>query len=158
MTDLEKLQLKFTQFTRKGDYINAMKISKRIEAEKASREQCTLKSLTDTMSAEDKYKTVTAMHRLIFTADILYGYAVDFQSVMKELQGNIDVAIVMKAMEAVKLLRSITRNVDIACDKEAQEDFGATCDELGVVIEKFMAKRDKQLKKNLKVKSKKKEK
>lgn len=137
---LEELNMKFREALMRQEFTKANKIQNKIRIELQKKEYTPLNNLLPLMSEKEKEKALTLMHKVFMTADLLYGYALDFESYLNRFDPSLEVAIVKKVKEIANVSRDITRNVDQYKDEKLSEDFGRMCDEASLVLENIIYK------------------
>lgn len=145
---LTELQKKLNQAILAQQFTKVAKIQKQIQIEKSRRELVPLKNLLPDMTPEETEESLMKMHKVFVMADMLYGFALDFEKTVQKYDPTMQLLIVNKVRQIGKLSRDITKNVDdFHCD-HLSENFGNMCDECGLVIENIIYKyrqREKKL-------------
>lgn len=144
---LIELQKKMRDAILCGQYTKVAKLHKQIQIEKSRRELVPLKSLLPGMTPEETEDSLMKMHKVFVMADMLYGFAIDFEQTVQKYDPTMQLLIVNKVREIGKLSRDITKNVDDFHCQHLSENFGNMCDECGLVIENVIYKyrqRDKK--------------
>ena len=145
---LVELQKKLNQAILKQQFTKVAKIQKQIQIEKSRRELVPLKNLLPGMTPEETEDSLMKMHKVFVMADMLYGFAIEFEQTVQKYDPTMQLLIVNKVREIGKLSRDITKNVDDFHCQHLSENFGNMCDECGLVIENIIYKyrqREKKL-------------
>ena len=131
-----ELRSKLCEAVKKNEYLKILKLQKEIvELEQIlGQEEITVKELIKELPQSEKDKIVVLMNKVFAMADLLHGYANDFQSVMSKLEPNIiDVPVCKTARSASKMCLQITKEVSKHKDIKFVEDFQDMCDEIDLV-------------------------
>lgn len=145
---LTELQKKLNQAILAQQFTKVAKIQKQIQIEKSRRELVPLKNLLPGMTPEETEESLMKMHKVFVMADMLYGFAIDFEQTVQKYDPTMQLLIVNKVRQIGKLSRDITKNVDDFHCEHLSENFGNMCDECGLVIENIIYKyrqREKKL-------------
>lgn len=145
---LTELQKKLNQAILAQQFTKVAKIQKQIQIEMSRREFVPLKNLLPDMTPEETEESLMKMHKVFVMADMLYGFALDFEKSVQKYDPTMQLLIVNKVRQIGKLSRDITKNVDDFHCEQLSENFGNMCDECGLVIENVIYKyrqRDKKL-------------
>ena len=145
---LVELQKKLNQAILAQQFTKVAKIQKQIQIEKSRRELVPLKNLLPGMTPEETEDSLMKMHKVFVMADMLYGFAIEFEQTVQKYDPTMQLLIVNKVREIGKLSRDITKNVDDFHCQHLSENFGNMCDECGLVIENIIYKyrqREKKL-------------
>lgn len=145
---LTELQKKLNQAILAQQFTKVAKIQKQIQIEKSRRELVPLKNLLPGMTPEETEDSLMKMHKVFVMADMLYGFALDFEKTVQKYDPTMQLLIVNKVRQIGKLSRDITKNVDDFHCEHLSENFGNMCDECGLVIENIIYKyrqREKKL-------------
>lgn len=137
---MNELKDKLRTALAKRDYIAVSNIQRQIDALIKSKERITLSTLFDTITPNDKYKAVVIMNRIMCFSDILEGYAIDLNELLRKYDNSIDVEISQKAIQVRKLLTSITKNIDEIGDSGFSEMHGEICDQIKLVTDNIYFK------------------
>ena len=135
---LVELQKKLRDALLSGQYTKAAKLQKQIQIEKSRRELVPLKNLLPGMTPEETEDSLMKMHKVFVMADMLYGFAIEFEQTVQKYDPTMQLLIVNKVREIGKLSRDITKNVDDFHCQHLSENFGNMCDECGLVIENII--------------------
>ena len=145
---LTQLQKKLHECIMKQQYTKASKIQKQIQTELQRKELVPLQTLLPQMTSVQTEEALMKMHKVFIIADMLYGFALDFESTIQKYDPSMSLHVVNKVREIHKLSSDITKNVDaLHCDR-LSETFGDMCDECRLVIENIIYKyrqREKKL-------------
>lgn len=146
---LQDLQKKLSEAILKQQYTRIAKLQQQIKTELSRKENVPLKSLLPKMTPSQIEESLTKMHKVFITADMLYGFALDFESAVRKFDPSMDVHIVRKVKQIGEMCRDITRNVDDFNCKALSDNFGDMCDEAGIVLENIIYKYRQREKKQL---------
>lgn len=80
------------------------------------------------------------MHKVFITADMLYGFALEFENSVRKFDPSMDIHIVRTVKQIGEMSRSITRNVDDFNCQALSGNFGDMCDEVSMVLENIIYK------------------
>ena len=137
---LIELQKKMRDALLSGQYTKVAKLQKQIQIESSRRELVPLQKLLPGMTPEETEQSLMKMHKVFVVADMLYGFAIEFEKTIQKYDPTMQLLVVNKVREIGKLSRDITRNVDdFHCD-HLSENFGNMCDECSLVIENIVYK------------------
>ena len=152
---LTQLREKMKEALMKQQYTKVAKYQQQINLELHRKENVPLSTILPQMSPPQVEESLKKMHKVFVTADLLYGFALEFEANIKKYDPSMDTHVVRKVKEIAKISREITRNVDqLQCD-ELSGTFGEMCDEASMVLENIIYKyrqreinrRNKELKK-----------
>ena len=145
---LTQLQKKLKDALLSGQYTKAAKIQKQISLEKSRKELVPLNTLLPEMTTEQTEEALLKMHKDFVMADMLYGFALDFESTIQKYDPNMTLLVTNKVRQIKKISSEITQNVDaLGCDR-LSEQFGDMCDECSLVVQNIIYKyrqREKKL-------------
>ena len=145
---LTQLQKKLKDALLSGQYTKAAKIQKQISLEKSRKELVPLNTLLPEMTTEQTEEALMKMHKVFVMADMLYGFALDFESTIQKYDPNMTLLVTNKVRQIKKISSEITQNVDaLGCDR-LSEQFGDMCDECSLVVQNIIYKyrqREKKL-------------
>lgn len=148
---LQTLRQKLNDAIKNQQYTKACKIQQQIGIEMRRKEHVPLSTILPGMTQQQTEEALCKMHKLFITADLLYGFAIDFENNIRKYDPSMETHVVRKVKEIASIAREITKNVDdFHCD-EMSENFGNMCDEAGLVLENIIYKyrqRDLNRKKN----------
>lgn len=150
---LTELRKKLSAAIMAQQYTKVAKLQKQIKTEMSRKENVPLSTLLPGMSERQTEEALTKMHKLFITADLLYGYALEFETTIRKYDPSMETHVFRKVKEIAEISRSITRNVDDFHCEELSENFGNMCDECSVVLENIIYKyrqREKNKRKELK--------
>lgn len=154
---LNELRKKMNDAIMHRQYTKVAKIQKQIQTELARKENVSLKSLLPHMTQEQTESSLMKMHKVFVIADLLYGYALDFENDIRKYDPSMETHVFRKVKEIAKVSREITKNVDdFHCDRFS-ENFGMMCDECSMVIENIIYKYRQREKKEIEEQKKQKE-
>lgn len=137
---LTQLQKKLSEAIMSQQYTKVVKLQKQIKTEMSRRELVPLQSLLPQMTPEQTEEALIKMHKVFVLADMLYGFAVDFESTIQKYDPSMTLLVTNKVREIKKVSSEITKNVDdLHCDR-LSESFGDMCDECSYVIENIIYK------------------
>ena len=137
---LTQLQKKLNEAIMAQQYTKVVKLQKQIKTEMSRRELVPLQSLLPQMTPEQTEEALIKMHKVFVLADMLYGFAVDFESTIQKYDPSMTLLVTNKVREIKKVSSEITKNVgDLHCDR-LSESFGDMCDECSYVIENIIYK------------------
>ena len=145
---LVELQKKLRDALLRGQYTKAAKLQKQIQIEKSRRELVPLKNLLPGMTPEETEESLMKMHKVFVMADMLYGFALDFEKTVQKYDPTMQLLIVNKVRQIEKLSRDITKNGDDFHCEHFSEQFGDMCDECSLVVQNIIYKyrqREKKL-------------
>lgn len=128
-----ELQKNIMKATKRGDYINAMKLQRELNRIQIEVERTSLASVALEMSVDDHYDAICRMVRMFVFADMLYGAAVDFKEFLKKYRIT-DIPLATMAEETARKCRSMTREIDNFNDSGLSEQFGNLCDECSMMV------------------------
>ena len=137
---LEQLQKKLSEAIMNRQYSKVAKIQSQIKTEMSRREFVPLQSLLPKMTEEQTEESLIKMHKVFILADMLYGFALDFESTIQKYDPSMSLMIVNKVREISKTSREITKNVDDLHAEILSENFGNMCDECSMVMENIIYK------------------
>ena len=137
---LAQLQTKLNDAIRKQQYTKIAKLQSQIKEELKRKEHVALGTLLPLMNEEQTEEALRKMHKLFITADLLYGFAMEFEDTLHKYDPSMETHVVKKVRQIADLARGITRNVDAFNDEKLSENFGNMCDEAGFVIENIIYK------------------
>lgn len=150
MNRLQELQKKLNEAIMRQQYTKVAKIQKQIQIEKQRKERVALNTILPHMDQKQTEEALMKMHKMFVTADLLYGFAMDFESCIRRYDPSMETFVVKRIKEIQKISREITRNVDAFNCEELSETFGNMSDEAGMVLENVIYKyRQRDLKKKL---------
>ena len=145
---LTQLQKKLKDALLSGQYTKAAKIQKQISLEKSRKELVPLNTLLPEMTPEQTEEALMKMHKVFVMADMLYGFALDFESTNQKYDPSMTLLVTNKVRQIKKISSEITQNVDaLGCDR-LSEQFGDMCDECSLVVQNIIYKyrqREKKL-------------
>lgn len=145
---LTQLQKKLKDALLSGQYTKAAKIQKQISLEKSRKELVPLNTLLPEMTTEQTEEALMKMHKVFVMADMLYGFALDFESTIQKYDPSMTLLVTNKVRQIKKISSEITQNVDaLGCDR-LSEQFGDMCDECSLVVQNIIYKyrqREKKL-------------
>lgn len=145
---LTQLQKKLKDSLLSGQYTKAAKIQKQITLEKQRKELVPLNTLLPEMTQEQTEEALMKMHKVFVMADMLYGFALDFESTIQKYDPSMTLLVTNKVRQIKKISSEITQNVDaLGCDR-LSEQFGDMCDECSLVVQNIIYKyrqREKKL-------------
>ena len=118
----EEYSRKMEKALRRGDFALFDNLRRQYDRLLQTREQVTAKTITDTMSKEDKDKCNRLLRKIPVLADIAESSAVDLLSLLKKYDGTV----------TLRDLRSI---IDRVGDESFAISFGDTCDRVNEKIE-----------------------
>ena len=100
------------------------------------------------MTPEQTEEALMKMHKVFVMADMLYGFALDFESTIQKYDPSMTLLVTNKVRQIKKISSEITQNVDaLGCDR-LSEQFGDMCDECSLVVQNIIYKyrqREKKL-------------
>lgn len=134
MTQITKLETQLRTHQRNGDYAKAAKTMAQLEKLRHTPQRVALKSLLPSMTEQDKREALRAMHRVFILADMLDGFAIDFQEVLRKFDPTITVNISQQASTAAKQLQQIVKELDLVGSPEMSQEFGDMCDRIKLNI------------------------
>ena len=137
---LIQLQNKLNEAILKQQYSKIAKLRQQIQIEMNRKEHVPLQTLLPGMSEQQKEEALCRMHKLFITADLLYGFALDFENTIRKYYPSMETHVFSKVKEIAEISRSITRNVDSFNCKELSDSFGNMCDEVSMVLENIIYK------------------
>lgn len=137
---LQDLQKKMNEAILKRQYTRVPKLQQQIRLELSQRENVPLQSILPKMTPQQIEESLTKMHKVFITADMLYGFALDFEAAVRKFDPSMDIHIVRKVKQIGEMCRDITRNVDDFNCQSLSENFGNMCDEAGLVLENIIYK------------------
>lgn len=145
---LTQLQKKLKDALLSDQYTKAAKIQKQISLEKSRKELVPLNTLLPEMTTEQTEEALMKMHKVFVMADMLYGFALDFESTIQKYDPSMTLLVTNKVRQIKKISSEITQNVDaLGCDR-LSEQFGDMCDECSLVVQNIIYKyrqREKKL-------------
>ena len=145
---LTQLQKKLKDALLSGQYTKVAKIQKQISLEKSRKELVPLNTLLPEMTTEQTEEALMKMHKVFVMADMLYGFALDFESTIQKYDPSMTLLVTNKVRQIKKISSEITQNVDaLGCDR-LSEQFGDMCDECSLVVQNIIYKyrqREKKL-------------
>ena len=145
---LTQLPKKLKDALLSGQYTKAAKIQKQISLEKSRKELVPLNTLLPEMTPEQTEEALMKMHKVFVMADMLYGFALDFESTIQKYDPSMTLLVTNKVRQIKKISSEITQNVDaLGCDR-LSEQFGDMCDECSLVVQNIIYKyrqREKKL-------------
>ena len=145
---LTQLQKKLKDSLLSGQYTKAAKIQKQITLEKQRKELVPINTLLPEMTQEQTEEALMKMHKVFVMADMLYGFALDFESTIQKYDPSMTLLVTNKVRQIKKISSEITQNVDaLGCDR-LSEQFGDMCDECSLVVQNIIYKyrqREKKL-------------
>lgn len=150
---LIELQKKLKNAVMNQQYTKVAKIQKQINLEISRKEHVPLSTILPQMTSEQTEDALCKMHKVFVTADLLYGFALDFESTVQKFDPSMETHVFRRVKEIATISRDITRNVDDFKCKELSENFGDMCDEVSMVLENIIYKyrqRDKNSFKRMK--------
>lgn len=139
-TRLEQLRTKLNESIRKQQYTKIAKLQAKIREELKRKEHVALGTLLPLMTEEQTEEALRKMHKLFITADLLYGFAMEFEETLHKYDPSMETHVVKKVRQIADIARGITKNVDAFNDDKLSENFGNMCDEAGFVIENIIYK------------------
>lgn len=137
---LVHLQGKMKEALRNRQYTKVVKLQAQIRNELQRKENVPLSTLLPKMTERQKEEGLLKMHKLFITADILYGFALEFENTIRKYDPSMETHVFRKVKEIAEISRGITRNVDDFHCQELSENFGNMCDECSVVLENVIYK------------------
>lgn len=153
---LAQLQKKLNEAIMAQQYTKVAKLQKQIKTEMSRRELVPLQTLLPQMTPEQTEQALLKMHKVFVLADMLYGFALDFEGTIQKYDPSMTLLVTNKIREIKKVSSEITKNVDdLHCDR-LSESFGDMCDECSLVIENIIYKyrqREKKMIENEKKKA-----
>ena len=146
----EELRKKIAEALKTGQYVKVAKLQKQLKLEMSKKEFVPLNTILPKMDQKQTEEALMKMHKMFVTADLLYGFAMDFENCIQRYDPSMETFVVKRVKEIAKLSRDITRNVDAFNCPELSETFGNMSDEAGMVLENVIYKyRQRDLKKKL---------
>lgn len=146
---LIELQNKMKDAVMNQQYTKVAKLQKQINLEISRKEHVPLSTILPQMTSEQTEEALRKMHKVFITADLLYGFALDFENTVKKYDPSMETHVFRKVKEIAVISRSITRNVDDFKCKELSENFGDMCDEVSMVLENIIYKYRQREKKRI---------
>lgn len=138
---LINLRLKLAEAIKKRDYLKASKFQNDINNLLSQGEVITLSSMINNKTEEERDKVIVTMNKVFAFADLLQGYALDFQSLVQKMDNRVQsVDICRKAKEAARICLSITKEVSQYKDEKFNETFQNMCDEIDMVTSNIIYK------------------
>ena len=137
---LQDLQKKLSEAILNRQYTKVAKLQNQIKAELHRKENVPLKKLLPEMTPQQIEESLTKMHKVFITADMLYGFALDFESAVRKFDPSMDIHIVRTVKQIGEMCRSITRHVDDFNCQTLSGNFGDMCDEVSMVLENIIYK------------------
>ena len=145
---LVELKKKLRDALLSGQYTKAAKLQKQIQIEKSRKELVPLNTLLPEMTPEQTEEALMKMHKVFVMADMLYGFALDFESTIQKYDPSMTLLVTNKVRQIKQVSSEITKNVDaLGCDR-LSEQFGDMCDECSLVVQNIIYKyrqREKKL-------------
>ena len=145
---LVELQKKLNQAILAQQFTKVAKIQKQIQIEKSRRELVPLNTLLPEMTPEQTEEALMKMHKVFVMADMLYGFALDFESTIQKYDPSMTLLVTNKVRQIKKVSSEITQNVDALGCARLWEQFGDMCDECSLVVQNIIYKyrqREKKL-------------
>lgn len=137
---LQDLQKKLSEAILKRQYTRIPKLQQQIKLELSRKENVPLKTLLPKMTPQQIEESLTCMHKVFITADMLYGFALEFENSVRKFDPSMDIHIVRTVKQIGEMSRSITRNVDDFNCQALSGNFGDMCDEVSMVLENIIYK------------------
>ena len=152
---LQQLRAKLKDAMMKQQYTKVAKLQQQIKTEMLRKEWVPLSSLLPNMDEKEREAQLMKMHKVFAVADLLYGYALDFENDLKKFDPSMELLVVRKVKEIAKISREITKNVDDFNCQHLSDNFGNMCDECSMVLENIIYKYRQREKKEIEERKKK---
>lgn len=121
-------------------YTEVVKLQKQIRQELNRKEHVPLSTILPQMSPTEIEDALCKMHKVFVTADILYGFALDFESTIQKYDASMEMHVVRKVREIAQISRGITKEVDAIGCNHLSDTFGNMCDEISMLLENVIYK------------------
>ncbi len=120
---------------RRGDFALFDNLRSQYDRLLQTREQVTAKTITDTMSKEDKEKCNRLLRKIPVLADIAESSAVDLLSLLKKYDGTVTLPMLEELRAFNHIARDLRSIIDRVGDESFAISFGDTCDRVNEKIE-----------------------
>ena len=115
----EEYSRKMEKALRRGDFALFDNLRRQYDRLLQTREQVTAKTITDTMSKEDKDKCNRLLRKIPVLADIAESSAVDLLSLLKKYDGT----VTLPMLEELRSFNHIARDLRSIIDRVGDESF-----------------------------------
>ena len=115
----EEYSRKMEKALRRGDFALFDNLRRQYDRLLQTREQVTAKTITDTMSKEDKDKCNRLLRKIPVLADIAESSAVDLLSLLKKYDGT----VTLPMLEELRAFNHIARDLRSIIDRVGDESF-----------------------------------
>ena len=134
-------------------YTEVVKLQNQLKQELNRKEHVPLSTILPQMTPKEVEDALCKMHKVFITADILYGFAMEFEETIQKFDPSMEMHVVKKIREISSISRGITKEVDKLGCSRLSETFGDMCDEVRLLLENVIYKyrqRDKNRNNNQK--------
>lgn len=120
---------------KRGDFALFDNLRRQYDRLLQTREQVTAKTITDTMSKEDKEKCNRLLRKIPVLADIAESSAVDLLSLLKKYDGTVTLPMLEELRAFNHIARDLRSIIDRVGDESFAISFGDTCDRVNECID-----------------------
>ena len=106
---LVELQKKLRDALLSGQYTKVAKLQKQIQIEKSRKELVPLNTLLPEMTPEQTEEALMKMHKVFVMADMLYGFALDFESTIQKYDPSMTLLVTNK----VRQIKQVSSEISI---------------------------------------------
>lgn len=131
----EEYSRKMEKALRRGDFALFDNLRRQYDRLLQTREQVPAKTITDTMSKEDKEKCNRLLRKIPVLADIAESSAVDLLSLLKKYDGSVTLPMLEELRAFNHIARDLRSIIDRVGDESFSISFGDTCDRVNEKIE-----------------------
>lgn len=131
----EEYSRKMEKALRRGDFALFDNLRRQYDRLLQTREQVPAKTITDTMSKEDKEKCNRLLRKIPVLADIAESSAVDLLSLLKKYDGTVTLPMLEELRAFNHIARDLRSIIDRVGDESFSISFGDTCDRVNEKIE-----------------------
>lgn len=131
----EEYSRKMEKALRRGDFALFDNLRRQYDRLLQTREQVTAKTITDTMSKEDKDKCNRLLRKIPALADIAESAGVDLLALLKKYDDTVSLPMLAQLRQFNYIARSLRQIVDRVGDSSFAISFGDTCDLVNSKIE-----------------------
>lgn len=134
------LQEKLKVALRNQKYTEVVKLQNQLKQELNRKENVPLSTILPQMTPKEVEDALCKMHKVFIIADILYGFAMEFEETIQKFDPSMEMHVVKKIRDISSISRGITKEVDrLGCNR-LSETFGDMCDEVSLLIENVIYK------------------
>ena len=133
----EEYTEKMEKALRRGDFALFENLRRQYDRLMQAREEVTAKTITDTMTPEDKEKCNKLLRKIPVLADIAEGAGIDLLSLLRKYDNTVTLPMIVELRRMNYIAKSLRSLVDKVGSRSFAESFGDTCDMINEEIERI---------------------